>query len=113
MSYSQHPQARYGTCDTFFIQTDDDAFTIADRNRERARAIARIQHRELGSKLSQLVADEYQDDILDHMEFMEVRILNYLKFFLSKLTLVDRDAPRRQLHRHPDRNPMVHASLLA
>jgi hypothetical protein len=75
MSYSQHPQARYGTCDTFFIQTDDDAFTIADRNRERARAIARIQHRELGSKLSQLVADEYQDDILDHMEFMEIETL--------------------------------------
>jgi hypothetical protein len=72
MSYPQHAQPRYNTCDTFFIQSDDDVFSIAERNRERARAIARIQHRELGTKLSQLVAEEYQDDILDHMEFMEV-----------------------------------------
>jgi hypothetical protein len=72
MSYSQHPPPRYNTCDTFFVQSDDDVFSVAERTRERARAIARIQHRELGSKLSQLVAEEYQDDVLDHMEYMEV-----------------------------------------
>jgi hypothetical protein len=75
MAFPQHSQTRYGNCDTFFIQSDDDAYSIAERTRERARAIARVQHRQLGQDLSRLVAAEYQDDILDHMEFMEVSLL--------------------------------------
>jgi len=74
MSFPQPPQTRYGNCETFFIQSDDDAYSIAERNRERARAIARVQHRQLGQKLSELAAYEYQDDILDHMEYMEVSV---------------------------------------
>lgn len=74
MAYPQQSQTRYGNCDTFFIQSDDDAYSLAERTRERARAIARAQHRQLGDDLSRLVAAEYQDDILDHMEYMEVSL---------------------------------------
>ena len=73
MSFPQHPQPRYGGCDSFFVQSDDDLYSVAERNRERARAIARVQHRQIGEDLSKLTAMEYQEDILDHMEFMEVR----------------------------------------
>ncbi|KAF2437032.1 hypothetical protein EJ08DRAFT_10395 [Tothia fuscella] len=75
MSFPQHSQTRYGQCDSFFIQEEDDAFSLAERTRERARTIARVQHRQLGQELSRLVACEYQDDILDHMEFMEAETL--------------------------------------
>jgi len=71
MSFVQHPPPRYGNCDTFFVQSDEDAYSVAERNRERARAIARVQHRQLGQELSKLTAMEYQEDILDHMEYME------------------------------------------
>lgn len=75
MAYPQMQQhSRFGPCDTFFVQNDDDMFSIAERNRERARAVAKVAHRQLGQKLSELTALEYQEDILDHMEFMEVSL---------------------------------------
>ncbi|KAF2402866.1 hypothetical protein EJ06DRAFT_554427 [Trichodelitschia bisporula] len=62
--------SRYGPCDTFFVQ-EDDVYSVAERARDRARAIARVQHRQFGQELSRITADEYQEDILDHMEVME------------------------------------------
>lgn len=73
MAYAHVQQhSRYGPCDSFFVQNEDDIFSMAERNRERARAVAKVAHRQLGQKLSELTALEYQEDILDHMEFMEV-----------------------------------------
>ena len=72
MAYSHMQQhARFGHCDSFFVQNDEDIYSVAERNRERARAVAKVAHRQLGHKLSELTALEYQEDILDHMEFME------------------------------------------
>lgn len=75
MAY-QHMQqhSRFGPCDSFFIQNDEDLYSIAERNRERARAVAKVAHRQLGQKLSELIVLEYQEDILDHMEFMEASL---------------------------------------
>ena len=74
MSFPPMQQPRFGHCDSFFIQNDDDMYSVAERNRERARAVAKVAHRQLGQKLSELTALEYQEDILDHMEFMEVSL---------------------------------------
>lgn len=72
MAYAHmQPHSRFPPCDSYFVQNDDDIFSIAERNRERARAVAKVAHRQLGHKLSELTALEYQEDILDHMEFME------------------------------------------
>lgn len=110
MSFSQHSQPRYGGCESFFVQSDDDMYSLAERNRERARAIARVQHRQIGEDLSKLTAMEYQEDILDHMELMEVRYTS-AHTFEDLLTLAVRDTTRCQLDRYPNRDSMVHAPI--
>ncbi|KAF2275886.1 uncharacterized protein EI97DRAFT_59459 [Westerdykella ornata] len=73
MAFHQQPsQPRYGHCDTFFVESDQDGIYAARAEvRERARAIARMQQRAMAEDLSRATADEYQDDIMDHMEYME------------------------------------------
>ncbi len=74
MDFQRQYQPRYGHCDTFFTDSDDDGiYAIRAEERERARAVARMRQRALGEELSKVTADEYQDDILEHMELMEVR----------------------------------------
>ena len=41
--------------------------------RERERAAARQTQREIAQELSRITSDEYQEDVLDHMEQLEVR----------------------------------------
>ena len=74
MSFRQ-PHARYGSCNSYFVESaqDDGVYAIRQEERERARAIARMQQRALAEELSRMTADEYQEDIMDHMEYMEVR----------------------------------------
>jgi hypothetical protein len=76
MAYPQQPQPRYGHCDSFFVESHDDSlFASRAEARERARAIARMQQRAIAEDLSRQTADEYQEDIMDHMEYMEVSAL--------------------------------------
>jgi len=73
MAFRQ-PLSRYGQCNSYFVETQDDGLYAARaEERERARAIARMQQRALAEELSRMTADEYQEDIMDHMEYMEVR----------------------------------------
>ena len=64
---------RYGNCDSFFEEVDNGIYAIRAEARERKRAIARIHQRALAEQLSRITALEYEEDILDHMERMEVR----------------------------------------
>jgi len=73
MAYNPLPQTRYGHCESYFVVSEDEEFDMAERKREQTRAIARAHQKRLGFELSRITADEYQEDILDHMEFMEVR----------------------------------------
>lgn len=76
MAYQQQQPlpTRYGQCDSYFVESNDDGIYAARAEaRERARAIARMQQRAMAEDLSRATADEYQDDIMDHMEHMEVR----------------------------------------
>lgn len=80
MAYPQQTQPRYGHCDSYFVESQDDGIYAARAEaRERARAIARMQQRAIAEDLSRLTADEYQDDVLAHMEYMEVG--NNLSFY--------------------------------
>lgn len=75
MAYQQ-TQPRYGHCDSYFVESNDDGlFAIRAEQRERARAIARMQQRAIAEELSRVTADEYQEDIMDHMEHMESQTL--------------------------------------
>lgn len=72
MAYEAQPQARYGNCDSYFVEAHDDGiYAIRAEARERARAIARMQQRALAEELTRVTADEYQEDIMEHMEYME------------------------------------------
>lgn len=78
MAFHQQAQPRFGHCDSYFVESHDDGiYAIRAEARERARAVARMQQRALAEELSRLTADEYQEDIMDHMEHMEVRIIVY------------------------------------
>ncbi|KAF2085181.1 hypothetical protein K490DRAFT_13515, partial [Saccharata proteae CBS 121410] len=67
---------RYGHCDSYFMETDDDGiYAMRAEARERTRAIARMQQRALADELSRQTAEEYQEDVLDHMEHMEAETM--------------------------------------
>lgn len=76
MAYQQQSQSRYGPCDSYFVETHEESidgvFARRAEERERRRAIARMQQRALAEELSRTTSDEYQEDIMDHMEYMEV-----------------------------------------
>lgn len=76
MAYQQQTQQRYGHCDSYFVEGKDDGiYAIRAEARERARAIARMQQRAIAEDLSRMTADEYQEEIMDHMEYMESQTL--------------------------------------
>ncbi|KAI5371221.1 Putative cyclin domain-containing protein [Septoria linicola] len=64
----------FGYCDSYFVESHDDddgLFARAAAERERARNVAKLRQKALGEELSRATADEYQEDVLDHMELME------------------------------------------
>lgn len=66
----------YGYCDSYFVENHDDdegVFARAAAERDRERHAAKLRQKMLAEELSQSTADEYQEDVLDHMEHMEVR----------------------------------------
>lgn len=72
---AQPPLAGFGYCDSYFIESHDDddgVFARAAAERERQRGVAKLRQKALAEELSRGTAEEYQEDILDHMEHMEV-----------------------------------------
>lgn len=73
MAYHQQSLPQYGHCSSYFVESQDDGIYAARAEaRDRARAIARMQQRAIAEDLSRATAEEYQEDIMDHMEQMEV-----------------------------------------
>ncbi|TKA64817.1 hypothetical protein B0A49_11450, partial [Cryomyces minteri] len=66
-----------GYCDSFFAESDDDdeIYAVRAEARERARVVARTRQREMAEDLSQMTREEYEEDILDHMENMETETM--------------------------------------
>ena len=68
------PQPLPHPCDSFFVESDDDSWLASRRDiRERARQYARERQLIIAEDLSRLTCEEYQSDVLNHMEHMEVR----------------------------------------
>ncbi|KAK3720186.1 hypothetical protein LTR37_004010 [Vermiconidia calcicola] len=64
----------FGYCDSYFVENhndDDGLFARAAAERDRQRGIAKLRQKALADELSRSTADEYQEDVLDHMERME------------------------------------------
>lgn len=65
----------YGYCDSYFVENHDDEdgiYARAAAERERTRHAAKLKQETLAIELSQVTAEEYQVDVLKHMEHMEV-----------------------------------------
>lgn len=74
MAYPQQTQPRYGHCDSYWVEAQEDGiYAMRAEARERHRAISRMQQRAIAEELSRLTADEYQEDVMQHMMHMEVR----------------------------------------
>ncbi|KAK5171733.1 uncharacterized protein LTR77_003369 [Saxophila tyrrhenica] len=75
--FQSQPQPQfpsYGYCKSYFVENHDDddgMFARAAADRERKKAIGKLRQNALAEELSQMTADEYQEDVLDHMLFME------------------------------------------
>jgi len=70
--------ASYGYCDSYFVEDHDEdrSFQMrAQKAREAARASNKIKQKKIAEELSRLTADEYEEDILDHMEMMELETM--------------------------------------
>lgn len=70
----------YGHCSSFFVESDDDGlYARRVEARQRREALhhqkARIIQGQLSEELSCITSDEYQDEIVDHMEVMEKETL--------------------------------------
>jgi hypothetical protein len=69
----QYPS--YGNCESFFVENDDQGiYAQAAAERENARQIGKMRQKAIAEELSRATAEEYQEDVLDHMEHMEVCI---------------------------------------
>ncbi|KAE8831677.1 hypothetical protein HRS9139_05919 [Pyrenophora teres f. teres] len=76
MAYNQQSQSRYGQCDSYFVESNDDGiYAMRAEARERHRAVSKMQQRAIADELSKLTADEYQEDIMQHMMHMESQTL--------------------------------------
>jgi hypothetical protein len=66
---------RLPVCDSYFVesmdQEEDGVFAAKRSKQEMARIHAETQL-EMAEEMSRDVSEEYQEEILDHMEFMEV-----------------------------------------
>lgn len=72
------PFPTYGYCDSYFVESHDDdegIYARAAAERERQRGVARLQQKALAEELTQVTANEYQEDILHHMEAMELETM--------------------------------------
>lgn len=88
MAYQAHDQPQqqqapngfpaFGYCDSYFVENHDDddgIYARAAAERERARGVAKLRQKALAESLSASTADEYKEDILDHMERMEAETM--------------------------------------
>jgi hypothetical protein len=85
------PVRQRPTCDSYFVEDmdqDDGVFVAQRSKREIAQMHAETQM-DIAEELTRNVAEEYQEDILDHMEYMEVSYLVIHWLFQSCLHILE------------------------
>ena len=71
------PAYYYGRCESFFVESQDDGvFASHSRVREHAELVARERQFALADELTRLARAQYEEDIMEHLEDMEVRHLS-------------------------------------
>lgn len=76
MAYLPSQNAYQHTCDSYFVEQDDlGCFAARAQTKERAKLLAEERQRAIGEELSYLAKEDLQDDILSHMEHMEVSVM--------------------------------------
>ena len=68
----------YGYCESYFVESHDDddgIYARAAAERECQRDIARQRQKVLADKISRITAEDYQTDVLSHMERMELETM--------------------------------------
>jgi hypothetical protein len=70
---THYSKQTYGPCDSYFVESvDDGLYAQRAREREHLRQAARQRQRELAEDLSRVTSEDYQEEILAHMEHIEV-----------------------------------------
>jgi hypothetical protein len=65
-------------CDTYFVEDlDNGIFATQHDARDFKKLIARQRQELMANELSRLAADNYLDDIMNHMRQMEVKRLDF------------------------------------
>jgi hypothetical protein len=75
MSFQQPSLYLYDQCESYFVEAPmEEQRTPQPKPQSRAerKLYCRERQYQLADELSRLTSEEYQDDILDHMEQMEV-----------------------------------------
>jgi len=74
---AQHTRAgkRLPPCDSFFVESTEDEdeglFEARRQARQRTQQMNAETQYNMAEEMSRMVSEEYQEDILDHMEHME------------------------------------------
>jgi hypothetical protein len=71
MAFRNSTSVAYQPCDTYFVEEQNTSYKPYNP-KEHAKLQARRRQDDMASELSRLTSDEYLDDILRHMEHMEV-----------------------------------------
>ncbi|KAI9879523.1 MAG: hypothetical protein M1830_008316 [Pleopsidium flavum] len=76
MSYLPSLNMYQQPCDSYFVETDNlDVFAVRAEEKERANFIARERQLAIGEELSSQAKEEYQEEILTHLEQMEAETI--------------------------------------
>ena len=106
MEYSR-PQADY------FVESYDTRGHMIQQNERQKAYVNRQRQQIIAEELSELEKQEYREDIVAHMEQLEVKHFGPDLNATSANGLTARNSPRCYLNRYPSRNTVVHASLPA
>lgn len=75
MAYCSEP------CGSYFVETHDDLGQVHGHGLEGQKMSHRQKQEDIARDLSQLVSEEYRDDIVKHMAKMEVKSLTLSEFY--------------------------------
>ena len=106
----------HSLCDSYFVEShEDQELRFREELRERDRRRKWERQLNIAEELSQLASREYRDDVLQHMEMMEVKRLEARYLVTFTLTLMFRARHCQTLPQSTSRQRLngscVHTSL--
>jgi hypothetical protein len=111
MVFNSHPHhtARFPSCDSYFVESQDCDFRVDAQ--DHAKFVARERQLAMAEELSRLASHEYQEDILSHMEQMDVSCAVHVYSLLELTHTLGCHTCGRGLYRYSNRDPVVHEAI--